>query len=159
MDLALEHGVSRTIRKLLRRAGCALRTHARACELCEVHNHPRRPPPERVGHRDHVEDLFGALWRVTHAEATEHGFELLRGVRVGTKGSPAVIQTSALAEHLVRHRLAPRLLALPLGESAIGRLRRRLDQDWTRENRAWWEERRGDLERLSPAEFAARHGV
>ncbi len=161
VDLEIEHGISRTtIRKLLRKAGCNLRDVRQASRVRGAANWARLERPSPVQARVIVEDVFGARWRVTHASATEHGFGILRGVPDAKHdSSPAILLTAELAAHFERHRLAPRNLALPIGQTVINKLRRRLDQDWPRENTAWWLDRRDDLGRLSSKEFAQRHGV
>ncbi|WP_210166280.1 hypothetical protein [Methylobacterium sp. Leaf102] len=161
VDLAVAHGLARTtIRDLLERAGCTVRTVAQAHAVRERASYVRAARPTPASGRRIVLDVFGAPWRVTHTSPTGHGFAVVRGIRVpGGRGSPAVILTQPLAAHLERHRLAPRLLDLPLGQSVIVRLRQRLAQDFVRETAAWWQARRDDLDRLPPGAFAARHGV
>lgn len=71
---------------------------------------------------------------------------------------PRVIVTPALLRHLERHRQRPAALALPIGHTAITRLRRLLGHHRQMDAAAWWDERADDLADLTIEAFAAAHG-
>lgn len=64
-----------------------------------------------------------------------------------------------LTQHFEQHRQAPSALALPIGGTAIKRIRRLLGHHRYIDNATWWDERVDDLIRLTAAEFAAAHDV
>lgn len=108
-------------------------------------------------------DIWGDTWAVEEARPTTHGWAVLLGrpacrrMRHGL----TVIMADSLANYLERHRHEPAVLAasLPIGATAIKRLRRLLGHHWRDDRSAWWEERAADLADLTVAEFAARYGV
>ena len=159
VDLALAYGISRTtVRCLLQEIGCPLRDVREAAQMRATASWLRLPPPDKLLAETSVVDVDGLRQVVTHRTPTRHGFDICRGR--GANGGPmAVILTKALAAHLERHRLDPRNLDLPIGQALMNRLRRRLDLDHKRENDAWWEARRDDLDTLPPDAFAEKHGT
>ena len=160
VDLERRYGVSRaTIRNKLRKAGYQLRDVHEASLVRPAASWLRLEKPTRLAHRKEVKDVFGVVWSATHETPTRHGFDVLRGVIDGNVASPSIILTSALADHLERHRSAPRNVDLPISGIAITRLRRDLGHDWHGDIEAWWLARRGDLETLSAEAFAERHGI
>lgn len=109
-------------------------------------------------------DIWGATWDVRETRPTQHGFDVQLGWPQavargrGGSGGPRVIITASLAAYLksLRHR-SPAIL--PLGMTAIKRLRRLLGLNVYLDSAAWWEERADDLADMTLARFAARHGV
>lgn len=73
-------------------------------------------------------DLWGDRWRIEETRPTTLGWDVLLerpGSRAGP-GRPAVVVTAKLAVYLDSHRHDPAavLAALPIGRTALGRLRR-----------------------------------
>jgi hypothetical protein len=107
-----------------------------------------------------VKDAFGAWFHVSEYRGTRHGFDVIlgwpSGKRRGTGGAgrPGVILTPALVRHLERFRMNPGKADLPLGWSAIQRIREKLGHHIRRDIRRWWEKRRKDLASLSGFKFA-----
>lgn len=110
-----------------------------------------------------VLDIWGDAWAVREARGTPLGWDVLLGRPAAdrSRGGPAVILTPALGAYLEAQRHTPReaLVALPIGATALKRLRRLLGHHWRHDRAAWWLERLPDLADLTGAEFAARHGV
>lgn len=112
-----------------------------------------------------VTDAWGDAHDVREARPTLHGFDVLLGWPVGIprgrggSGGPKVIVTAVLAGHMEAHRLAPGAMGLPIGATAIKRLRRLLGHHGQIDRAAWWEERADDLGILTIEAFAARHSV
>lgn len=106
-------------------------------------------------------DNFGDIWIVRESRATNHNFELYLGRPLEASGpmGAAVILTSELVKHLSAHRHNPKNLDLPIGETTIKRLRSTLGFNRYQDLEIWWLERVVDLERLTIADFAARHKV
>lgn len=109
----------------------------------------------------HIIDAFEDIWVVKDSRGTAHGFELYLGRPLAATGpaGPAVILTQDLVDHFERHRRTPSNLNLPLGKTVITRLRSVLGHHRYQDAEMWWLERIADLERLTIADFAARHRV
>lgn len=113
----------------------------------------------------HVTDVWGDDWDVREMRPTDHGFPVCfgwpKGIARGRSGSggPKVIVTTPLAAHLEKHRLEPGKLALPIGNTAIKRLRRLMGHYHPIDRAAWWQERIGDLAEYTTEQFAETHGV
>jgi len=114
---------------------------------------------------DQIVDAFGDEWDVREYRPTAHGFDLALGWPsdrprgAGQAGGPRVILTENLVLYLTSMRHTPARIRLPIGRTAIKRLRRILGHDWQIDRAAWWEERTDDLSDMTIEEFAARHGV
>lgn len=67
--------------------------------------------------------------------------------------------TAPLVCYLEEMRDRPGEIDLPCGRTTIKRLRRELGHDWRAEQEGWWLERLEDMDRLTGAQFAARHDV
>lgn len=107
-----------------------------------------------------VRDTWGDLWAVREARATQHGFDLLLGRPLAIpRGQACVIMTEPLRDYLEAQRDTPGSIALPLGNTAIKRLRRLLGHHWQIDRAAWWHRRSADLADLTIEAFAARHSV
>jgi hypothetical protein len=112
-----------------------------------------------------VQDLDGAPWDVREIRPTAHGFDLYIGWPAGQRGpghgGPRAIPTRELYEYWDARRLERdgSIYDLPLGHSAIKRLRALLGLNLYRESEQWWLDRLDDLLALTGAEFARRHGV
>ncbi|NUB25749.1 hypothetical protein [Azospirillum brasilense] len=106
-----------------------------------------------------MEDIWGDRWQVEERRETAHGFDVLLGRPKGQRHGKTIIVTAGLAAHFERHRQAPSTLTLPIGGTAIKRIRRLLGHHRYIDNAAWWDERIDDLIRLTAAEFAAAHDV
>lgn len=111
-----------------------------------------------------IGDAEGWLWDVREERDTGHGFPLLLGWPFGVPrgrggaGGPAAIPTMELVAYLEIHRPCPAKMTLPLGATAVKRLRRQLGYDRYADRARWWEERIQDLFRLTGEEFVRRHG-
>lgn len=110
-------------------------------------------------------DVWGDAWSVRERRSTEHGFDVLLGWPVGqprgkgAAGGPRVIVTAELAAHMGRIRATPSGHGLPLGNTAITRIRRLLGHHRYIDRAAWWERRAADLIDLTIEQFAERHAV
>lgn len=110
-----------------------------------------------------VTDAWGDPWDVREERKTDHGWPLCLGWPLGVErgqgaaGGPRVIVTAELAAHFERHRRAPQGLALPIGNTAIKRIRRLLGHHRQIDAASWWEERISDLADLTIQAFAAQH--
>lgn len=112
-----------------------------------------------------TKDIFGDLWDVREELPTDHGFNLLIGWPQaaprgpGGGGGPRAIITEELASYLERYRHNPKDIDLPIGKSAIKRLRRLLGHHYRHDRNLWWDERFEDLISLTIEEFAKKHNV
>jgi hypothetical protein len=110
-------------------------------------------------------DAEGWLWDVREERDTDHGFPLLLGWPFGVPrgkggaGGPAAIPTVELVAYLNLHRENPAQMTLPLGPTAIKRLRRQLGHDRYADRATWWEERIEDLFGLTGQQFVIKHGA
>lgn len=109
---------------------------------------------------DVVEDMWGDQWMVRVVRDTTHGWDLLLGVPAGRprRMGAKVIVTTELAAYLDQFRRNPIDVVLPLGRTAIKRVRKLLGHDAFGERRSWWEERVDDLGDLTLEAFAVKHG-
>jgi len=111
-----------------------------------------------------IRDAFGDRWDISEFRGTKHGFDIVLGWPSGKRrgmggcGRPGVVLTKPLVEHLERFRMNPGKADLPLGWSAIRRIREKLDHHIRKDIRRWWESRAKDLAALSGFKFAAKHG-
>ena len=118
-----------------------------------------RAPPPAPGR--HVADYLDGIWRVIDTRATLNGFDIHLGrpePASGPRGA-AVILTGDLVDYLNKFRRAPDLIDLPLSRTTLKRLRRVLGHNWYEDGERWWLARLNDLETLTAADFAVRHGV
>lgn len=104
-------------------------------------------------------DWSGVEWDVRECRATSHGFDLLigwpRGEPRGRGGrGVSVILTAELTRHLAQAR--PRDVDLPIGTTAVKRLRSLLDLRWSWD--AWWGARADDLRAMTLEAFCSLHG-
>lgn len=104
-------------------------------------------------------DVAGILWQVREARPTAHGFDVLIGWPDGAprgRGGRGVatIITPALARYLTATR--PRDVVLPIGATAVKRLRATLGLKWSYAD--WWTARKDDLRAMTLEAFCARHG-
>lgn len=109
-----------------------------------------------------VTDIFGAAWQVTRADPTRLAFDLLRGrPHPPTRQGETVILTDDLAQVLEALRDAPSHLTelLPLGATAVKRLRRLLGHNRYDDRLDWYLARIDDLGAMTGLAFAAAHGV
>lgn len=114
-----------------------------------------------------VEDIWGDLWDVREERQTPHGWPLCLGWPAkaargkGGGGGPRAIVTEPLTTYLasVRHDPACAVAELPLGRTALKRLRAVLGHHWRDDRALFWIERIADLADLTGPAFAARHGV
>jgi len=110
-----------------------------------------------------IVDVWGDTWDVREERDTPHGWPVCLGWPTGMprgrgSGGPRVVITTPLAEHFERHRMAPGGLSLPIGSTAIKRIRRLLGHHRAIDAAAWWEDRAADLAELTIEQFARRHG-
>ncbi len=109
----------------------------------------------------HVFDAWSDIWAVSDSRKTDHGFEIYLGrpaVASGPMGA-AVIITDDLAQWFERHRRTPKNLNLPLSKTTVTHIRSVLGHHRYQDAEMWWLERQTDLERLTTADFAAKHRV
>lgn len=105
--------------------------------------------------------MDGAAWSVRETRASGHGWTIYLGRpyppvrRQGGHGGTRVILTAELRDYLRAH--LPKDYALPIGRTAIKRLRRALGLHAPAERYAWWLDRIDDLGALTAAEFVAKH--
>lgn len=104
-------------------------------------------------------DYSGQPWDVRERRPTRHGFEVLIGWPQGeARGQGgrgvAVIPTVELARYLAETR--QRDIELPVGLTAVKRLRRELGVRWSWDD--WWAARADDLCSMTLEAFCARHG-
>lgn len=112
----------------------------------------------------HATDVFDDAWDVREERQTPHGWPVLLGWPNGIErgkgraGGPRVIITAELAAYL-NAQVTPSKMNLPIGKTAIKRICRVLGVSWRDARSAWWDEREGDLLRLTIDQFASLHGV
>lgn len=118
-------------------------------------------PAAREAPGDHILDAWDGIWTVDDTRLTRHSFALYLGRPVPISGpqGAAVIITHELRDYLDAHRRSPELIDLPLGRSAIKRLRRVLGHNWYEDGEKWWLDRWEDLISLTTADFAAKYHV
>ena len=92
-------------------------------------------------------DVLGQTWNVTESRPTEHGWNLLAGYPVvngapvkGVKGPPRTILTQELCAYLEEFRMKRGKVRLPLGSTAICKLRRKLGMNYWNDCKEWWKE-------------------
>lgn len=114
---------------------------------------------------DRIDDVFGDQWDVREYRDTDHGFAVALGWPSGAQrgaggaGGPRIIVTRPLAEYLTSLRQTPRMIRLPIGRTAIKRLRRLLGHHWQIDRAAWWDDRVTDLADMTIEQFCAAHDV
>jgi hypothetical protein len=108
-----------------------------------------------------VLDAWNDAWRVDDSRRTDHDFEIYIGRPAAIDGphGRTTIITAELADHFERHRRTPQNLDLPLSKTTVTRIRMVLGHHRYQDAEMWWLERVADLERLTIADFAVRHGV
>lgn len=94
---------------------------------------------------DHITDAHGQMWAVREKRPTRHGFDLMLGwpanhPRGQGCGGPRVIITHELATYLESVRLCPGACDLPVGKTALKRLRTALGHNWLVDNCRWWQD-------------------
>lgn len=94
---------------------------------------------------DHVADAHGKMWDVREKRPTPHGFDVMLGWPVEQPrgqggGGPRVIITPDLAAYLEAVRLRPAAVDLPIGRTALKRLRAALGHNWLVDNCRWWQD-------------------
>ncbi len=104
-------------------------------------------------------DWQGAEWDVREGRATIHGFDVLVGWPHGEPRGQggrgvATILTVELAAYLQATR--PRDVNLPVGETAVKRLRNAIGLRWSWDD--WWAARAADLQTMTLEQFCALHG-
>lgn len=110
-------------------------------------------------------DIWGYKWDVREDRKTAHGWPVRIGWPAGEPrgkagaGGPRIIVTPQLAAHLESVRAAPGGHGLPIGMTALKRLRRLLGHHRQIDRAEWWSDRAGDLADLTIEAFAARHQV
>jgi DNA-binding CsgD family transcriptional regulator len=112
-----------------------------------------------------VEDIDGVLYDVRERRPTEYGWDICLGwpqgvVRgKGGAGGPRVILTRELVAYLECQKATTKRVDLPIGVTAIKRLRRLLGFNWCLDRAQWWEDRADDLVSLTVSRFAEKHDV
>lgn len=114
---------------------------------------------------DSLPDVWGDRWDVREYRHTDHGFAVALGWPAsmprgrGGSGGPKVIVSDPLLTYLHRHRRHPTTMTLPIGATAIKRLRRLLGLSSQVAAAEWWQTRIVDLADMTVSDFAAKHGV
>lgn len=105
-------------------------------------------------------DLWGDDWLIIDIRISPDAPPVPLGhpVNHSGRGGPTIFVTTELAAHLEHHRYGPSKAGLPIGLTALKRLRRLLGHNRYIDSTAWWEDRADDLATLTMEEFAARHG-
>lgn len=110
-------------------------------------------------------DAWGDPWDVREARKTNFGFDVLLGWPAGTprgrggSGGIRVIVTPDLASWLNALRGTRAPVVLPIGATAIKRIRRLLGYDGVLDRSDWWEMRSEDLADMTLAAFCKKHSV
>lgn len=110
-------------------------------------------------------DIWGSKWDVREDRKTAYGWPVRIGWPAGEPrgkagaGGPRIIVTDELAAHLESVRAAPGGHGLPIGMTALKRLRRLLGHHRQIDRAEWWADRADDLADLTIEAFAARHQV
>ena len=110
-------------------------------------------------------DFEGALFNVRQIRNTKHGFDLLFGrpvPRQGVYNGPThLIATRQLVDFWKANRTNHEgvIMDLPAGWTTLKRMRRRLGINYFDDVSRFWLDRIGELETLTPREFAARHDI
>ena len=110
-------------------------------------------------------DVWGDVWDVRETRSTGYGFDVMLGWPEsaargpGGVGGPRVIVTPDLASWLNAMRGSTTPLVLPIGATAIKRVRRLLGYHRHIDRADWWELRADDLAQLTLAAFAKKHRV
>lgn len=118
-----------------------------------------KAPRQRIGR--YVMDAWNDPWRVDEGRPTKHGFALFLGrprEATGPMGMQVVI-TPDLAVYFERHRRNPGAMDLPIGKTAITRIRAALGHHRYQDLEMWWLSRLVDLQELTTADFCVRHRV
>lgn len=110
-----------------------------------------------------IKDITGEVWDVREERPTPHGFAVLLGwprsaQRGQGGGGVRVILTTALADYLAAHQLAPKDMDLPIAANTVKRLRKLLGHDWILDNEQWWHDHKAELLASILTEFCERHG-
>lgn len=110
-----------------------------------------------------VNDHWGDRWAVYDSRPTPHGFPILLGRPLGQgplnrTGGNRVILTAPLVAYLESRRCRRGGIELPIGGTALKRLRGVLGHNIYEDVAGWWEAHADELADLTHAEFAARHG-
>lgn len=108
-------------------------------------------------------DAWGDTWDVREARKTQFGFDVLLGWPAGIprgkggSGGPRVIITADLAGwcNALRGSRAPN--ALPIGATALKRVRRLLGYHGQVDRVEWWETRADDLADMTTDRFCEKH--
>ena len=111
-----------------------------------------------------VIDFEGRSWDVREFRRTKYGFDLAIGWPDGRRGKgyggPALIPTIELIEYwnsaAVRRGA---IYDLPMGRTAIKRLRLVLGMNFYEDVEGWWLDRKKDLDSLRGSHFAKKHGA
>lgn len=92
-------------------------------------------------------DVLGQTWHVTESRPTEHGWSILSGypeinggLAKGIKGPARVILTRELCSYLEEFRMKRGKVRLPLGSTAICKLRCKLGMNYWNDCKEWWKE-------------------
>ncbi|WP_372374201.1 hypothetical protein ACDI10_09795 [Vreelandella venusta] len=102
-----------------------------------------------------AKDVFGADWLVRERRDSGHDWSIEIGWPADNDGPQGVqiICTQPLANYLRKTRLKD--VDLPIGKTAIKRLRKNLELYWSWDE--WWAKREGDLRSMTLEAFAAKH--
>lgn len=116
----------------------------------------------RRGHRRPLfttTDHYGDEWSVYIERPTEHGWPLLLGRPASaSRSGDQVILTTDLVEYLMGLQYERGTIRLPIGGTALKRLRRALGLNIYDDMRQWWEDHADELAGMTETTFAAKHG-
>ena len=108
-----------------------------------------------------MKDYKGIEWTVREEIPTKHGFTLYFGrPEDSPRGYRTCIITPELADYLsAAERIRLVDIDLPIGRTALKRLRAELGISWFAAREAWWREKEEDLRTLTLDQFAKKYGV
>lgn len=108
-----------------------------------------------------VDDHWGDPWAAFESRDTGHGWPLLLGRPPHSgyaAGGDRTILTTELVEYLTGQRHDRGTVCLPIGKTAITRIRKLLGLNIYDDMRQWWEEHAEEMAAMTETAFAEKHG-
>lgn len=111
-----------------------------------------------------IRDIYNHRWAVREFRETKHGFPIAFGYRLEDWGLPSlggswIIITHPLRRYLESIRMRPSDADLPIGVTALTRLRRDLGHHHERDMLRFYKHHRRDLRKMTDKEFGAKFGI
>jgi len=108
-----------------------------------------------------VVDAWGDEWTVSESRDTVHGWVLHLGRPASERRrqGTTTILTRDLVDYLESVRYRRGAIDLPLGGTAIRRIRKLLGHNIYDDRASWWEEHADELASVPYTEFARRHSI